>query len=175
MGRRQIGGINGGAILLGHLVDVTLNDGTKVNPSILRGCFVAWLPQRKDLVVVRKVKGRPGAVTRDALTRHRKFHGQAPSKLATYDLPDRQGRLEEVGLIESLTYVVPPDVNSPEKQEIQWYHKFGDHGEAGHGPVGEEKVYPTRYMPMLVADQRGNLTIKRRPGNKYTVTDWIFW
>jgi hypothetical protein len=177
MGKRSIGGVGAGAILLGHLTEIVLSNGMKVNEGYLHKLYVAWLPSRKDLVVVKKVNARPGRVDADAIRRHRKFHGSAPKKAATYDLPERRGRQTQVGLIESLTYVVPNDVDSPEKANISWFHKFGDHGESGHGSVeeGEDKKYPQKYMPMLLTDDAGNLTIKRRPGNKYKVTDWIFW
>lgn len=173
--RRIRGGAGDGAILLGHLHELVLLDGSKLGPSQLRGLYLAWLPRTNNFAAVHKVNRQPGRVTREALDRHQKFHGAPARKLATYDWPDRVGQLREIGLLKSLTYVIPPDVDSPEKANTRWYHLFGDHGELGHGPVRGEKKYPTRFMPMMCEDAAGNLSIKRRPGNNYRVTDWIFW
>lgn len=175
-GKRRIrGGPGDGAILLGFLSELVLLDGRKLGGSQLKGMYLAWLPRTNNFAAVYKVNRQPGRVTQEAIDRHRKFHGAAPRKLATFEWPDRVGQVHEIGLLKSLTYIIPPDVESPEKANTQWYHLFGDHGELGHGPVRGEKKYPTRFMPMMCEDDAGNLTIKRRPGNNYRVTDWIFW
>lgn len=137
---------------------------------------VAWVPSKRDLALVVKSSAKPGTV--DAATRvtHQKFHASPMTKAVAYDWPTPVGRLTQIGLIRSLTYVVPQNVKSPTKHGYKWVHAFGDHGESGHGPMRNgEKVYPDSLKPALCKDTRGKLFVCRRPGNKYKVTDWIYW
>lgn len=171
-------------LILGHLTALILRRGNRdlaVSPARLRGWFVGWVPTAsKDFVLVRALKGRsvrPGPLSSKAVQVYRQFHNTAPQRATVYDRPDPVGRLQEVALIKSLTYVVPQWMKSPEKRGVQWVHAFGDHGEEGHGPVDArgEKVYPTKLMPALLEDSVGNIYVKRRPGNRYDVTKWIYW
>jgi hypothetical protein len=161
--------------LLGHLSELVLNDGRTCSRKKLAGLFLGWLPSKRDLVIVRKTTAKPGRVDSRVAALHRKFHDAPPRRAVSYELPDVVGPLREVGLIKSISYVVPENVASPSKRGANWVHAFGDHGEEGHGPVTREKKYPTSLMPSLVTDRRGNLFIKRRKGNKYKVTEWIYW
>jgi hypothetical protein len=170
-------------LILGHLVALVLRKGNRefhVSASKLRGWFVGWVPTAsKDFVLVRAIRGgaRPGPLSAKAVKVFRQFHGHAPRQATVYDRPDPVGGLHEAALIKSLTYVVPEWIHSPEKRGVKWVHAFGDHGEEGHGPVDTrgEKVYPTKLMPMLLEDRAGNIYVKRRPGNRYDVTKWIYW
>lgn len=83
------------------------------------------------------------------------------------DAPSPTGVLAKVGLVKSLTYEVPTRIRSPEKNRYRWHHAFGDTGHKG----GD--TYPERVMPALLRDARGNLFIKRRPGNIFTVDTWL--
>jgi hypothetical protein len=162
-------------ILLGTLVDLELEDGRRVSASALKGCLLAWVPSRKDLIIVRrsqaKSAGRLGAQTRKL---HQEFHNAGPSRAIQYDWQEPQS-IRPLGRLRSLTYSIPKELRSPEKVKYRWHHAFGDHGERGHGTSTGESSYPTRYMPELCRDSRGNLYIRRMPGNKYYVKDWIFW
>jgi hypothetical protein len=106
---------------------------------------------------------------------HRKFHGVDHSRVTVYDWPDPVGRLKKVGLLKAFTYGIPKGLASPEKSRCLWRHEFGDHGEWGHGPVSGDRGYPQKYMPQLLVDTKGHYYIKRRRGNRYVVTEWIYW
>jgi len=171
-------------LILGHLTALVLRRGNRefhVSPSRLRGWFVGWVPTAsKDFVLVKAMRGRvvqPGPLSAKAISVFKQFHGHAPKRATVYDRPDPVGGLHEAALIKSLTYVVPEWIDSPEKRGAKWVHAFGDHGESGHGPIDTrgEKVYPTRLMPALLEDSVGNIYVKRRPGNRYDVTKWIYW
>lgn len=179
MGRRRLGGGNGrSAVLLGTLDALVLHGRTPCSKQALKGWYVGFIPEGKRLICMRRTRRE---VPLDALSlsvrqRHRQFHGQAPSKAILYDLPNTKGSKEQVGLIESLTYVVPSSVKSPSKSGYRWVHAFGDHGESGHGEATERTTtYPTHLMPALDVDRAGNISVRRRPGNKYDVTTWIYW
>ncbi len=66
-------------------------------------------------------------------------------------------------------------MKSPEKRGFKWVHLFGDHGEGGHGSFKGEKQYPDRLKPALLVNLNGDLFIRRRPGNKFDVSKWIYW
>jgi hypothetical protein len=160
---------------LDELVFETQDGIGKFTPQQLRGLFVAWIPSGKRLAIVRKAKGIPGQL--DSATRqvHQQFHDSAPSRASVYQEADPVGRQHAVALIRSLTYVVPQSIKSPQKHGYKWVHAFGDHGESGHGPMRREKTYPDSLKPLLITDDVGNFWIKRRAGNKFSVTDWIYW
>lgn len=112
---------------------------------------------------------------------HRQFHNSEPRKAALFEWPDPRGTLRPVARIKVISYLVPAHIRSPGKRQpngepILWVHAFGDHGESGHGEIeGHLKQYPRRLMPMLCKDAEGNLYVKRLPGNKFRVSDWIYW
>ncbi len=167
-------------VLLGVLEELVVDAGNRTRTatkSKLKGMYLAWMPSEKALAIVRKAKGTPGVLGETTKRIHKLFHNVAPSESATYEWPERTGSERRVGLIRSLTYVVPANIKSPEKQGYRWVHKFGDHGELGHGPLDSrgEKVYSDSLKPMLLENGRGQLFIQRRPGNKYDVTKWIYW
>lgn len=165
-------------MLLGTLNGLTLHGREPCSKLALKGWYVGYIPEGKRLVLMRKTRRElpVEALSSSVRARHRQFHEEAPKKAILYDMPNTRGQKQEVGLIESLTYVVPPSVKSPSKSGYRWVHAFGDHGESGHGEMTDEpKEYPTYLMPALDVDQAGNLSIRRRPGNKYDVTEWIYW
>ncbi len=168
--------------MLGHLVElvvVTPGGDRKAGESRLKGMFLAWLPKTRNFGIVRKTgrRGNPNAITSKDRDVFEKFHQGKVRKAVAYELPDRVGSLRELGRLRSLTYVTPRDIPSLQKRNSRWVHAFGDHGESGHGVHDEtrEKVYPKKLMPLLCKDSAGNLFIKRMPGNKYDVTEWIYW
>lgn len=162
-------------VILGSLVDLELEDGRRVSAARLRGCLLAWVPSRKDLIIVKRTQQRGlGKLGAKAQRMHRQFHDVNPTKASRFEWQEPRG-LQPLGRLRSLTYAIPRELRSPEKQKYRWNHAFGDHGEHGHGPMTGSKSYPTRYMPELCKDARGNLYIRRMPGNKYYVKDWIFW
>lgn len=163
-------------MLMGRLVSLELagEDGTiEIKP---KGVYLGWLPGQKTLcILTRKVGKGPKDIAVRMNNLHRKFHNCDPSKMTVWEWPDPVGRLTPLGRLQALTYKIPPWLKSPEKDRYLWHHEFGDHGERGHGPVGESGNYPIKYMPLLQIDTRGHLFIKRMPGNKFYVTDWLYW
>lgn len=169
---------NGSGVLLGHLAELMVDVRGRTlsaNPARLKGLFLAWMPGDKALAVVRKKNARPGTVSAAARRIHRMFHDAAPQKATAFDRPRKDGTAKKVGLIRSLTYTIPRGLHSPVKSKAIWIHKFGDHGEEGHGTVRGEKEYSDALKPYLLENSKGELFIQRRPGNKYDVTQWIFW
>lgn len=101
------------------------------------------------------------------VAKHRKFHRVPPQGLPFKgDAPTPKGKLTHIGLLRGLVYTVPRQIRSPEKNPYRWDHKFGDTGHNG----GD---YPESVMPMLMKDSAGNLFIRRRKGNIYSVDEWI--
>jgi hypothetical protein len=170
----------GGGIILGMLDEMVVEKGKSVRrygKSHFRGAYLAWLPGKKNFAVVFKRKGeRKSSVLSPSIQQlHRTFHNVPPRAAGTFEWPDKKGATKQLGLIRSLTYSIPPDLKSPEKNGYNWVHAFGDHGESGHGPLTRTKTYPDSLKPMAVIDSAGNLFIVRRPSNKYHVTKWIYW
>lgn len=165
-------------MLLGKLDELVIEQGgrtIRLGKSQLAGFVLAWAPASRDFLIVSKVSGKPGRLAASTVAKHREFHSAPPKTAVLYGCPDRNGTERDVGLIKSLTYVVPPSVTSPEKAGYKWVHLFGDHGESGHGAFQGEKTYPDRLKPALLVNEQGYLWIKRRPGNRYDVTKWVYW
>lgn len=173
---RRTGARSGASgVYLGTLDELVVEVGSRTRKVNTRGLHLAWVPSTRNFALVRPSRAKPGSLDDATVDIHKQFHNGAPSKCVAFDWPERSGELQQVGLIRSLTYIVPPKVKSPQKQGVRWVHQFGDHGEEGHGKFRGEKRYADSLKPMLCQDARGNLFIKRRPGNKYTVTSWIYW
>lgn len=178
-GMRQRGlRVGASGVLLGTLDELVVEvNGRQKTASkhALSGLFLAWMPDAKNFVIVKRSNAKPGRLSAAALNVHRQFHNSEPRAAAAYHAPDRDGSEEDVGLITSLTYVIPSWMYSPEKAGFKWVHLFGDHGEGGHGAFRGGKRYAHTFKPLLRTNDSGGLFIKRRPGNKYNVTNWIFW
>ena len=138
---------------------------------------MAWMPKTKDLALVRKsLASGAGRVDQESLRIFKQFHNGDSRKASGYEWPDQSGGLRCLGRLRTLAYVVPDSIPSPNKRGFRWVHEFGDHGERGHGEHdGSTHGYPIRYMPKLFKDAAGNLFIKRQPGNRYYVKDWLYW
>jgi hypothetical protein len=133
----------------------------------MRGRWLAWDPRKRAFHLCTMASKAGGRLPASVERAHRKFH-QAPSaKAVMANVPDSAGGEITVGLVKSLTYLVPPQINSPEKNPHHWHHAFGDTGHKG----GDH--YPERVMPALVRDRAGNLFIRRRPGNIFRVDTWL--
>lgn len=171
--------IGGSGLVLGRLTELVVKRAggdTRLGEGKLRGLYLAWMPRRKQLAIVRRVGTKRPVTELDARARDifKRFHQTKPQRAMTYDWPTASN-LRRVGLLRSLTYVVPEEIRSPGKRGFKWVHAFGDHGERGHGPHTGTPVYPDHLMPALCKDENGNLHIVRRAGNKYDVTEWIYW
>jgi hypothetical protein len=173
------GKVAGSGLVLGLLTELVVAGPTsdkRLGPSDLRGWYLAWMPKSRDLAIVRKTT-RPAKLSNvghQALSTFKRFHKSASKRAAVFEWPERS-RLRKIGRLRSLTYVVPNTIKSPEKNGTRWIHAFGDHGESGHGEFTGPKMYPTKLMPMLCEGADGSLHIQRQPGNKYNVTEWIYW
>lgn len=99
---------------------------------------------------------------------HRRFHDKKPDGGLLIDAPNPSGRLRQVGLLKALVYDTPrAKIRSPSKNKYQWHHAFGDTGHEGRTD------YPTKVMPAVLKDAKGNWFIRRRPGNIFTVDTWL--
>ncbi len=169
---------SGSGVLLGVLDELVVDtsDGViSASKTRLRGLYLAWIPNDKSLAIVRKIRGQPGALSDATMRIHKLFHNTGPTTRSTFDRPERSGRERRLGLIRSITYVIPPGMRSPQKRGYKWVHAFGDHGEEGHGPIRGEKRYSDSLKPLLLENRKGDLFIQRRGGNRYDVTKWIYW
>ncbi len=137
-----------------------------------KGYWLVWDPSSRNLLIGKKRSGH-GKLSPAVIALHKKFHTAPPTTTSIIEYPDGSPRGSS-GLLVSLTYRVPRGVKSPQKNPYTWVHKFGDHGESGHGKFREGKAYPESVMPLLVCGG-GKYWIKRRRGNRYYVTDWLYW
>lgn len=167
-------------ILLGTLDEMVIETPQglrRMGRRDFRGAHLAWLPSKRNFAIVYSPRnGTSANVLSEAIVRkHVKFHGVRPKSAVQYEWPNPQGPMRKLGLIKSLTYSIPASLDSPGKKGIKWVHAFGDHGESGHGPHVRTKDYPQHFKPEAKVDRKGRVFIGRRPGNRYDVTDWIFW
>lgn len=164
-------------MLLGELVEMCVRTPNGREQTIKPvGKLIGWIPSSRTLCVLKKRRGKVvNHLSTSVVNLHKRFHNSRPTKAAQYEWPDPAGSKRAIGRIVSLTYRIPKGLKSPEKTKYIWHHEFGDHGERGHGPVGESGDYPETLMPTLQKDERGNLFIKRNPGNKYYVKEWLYW
>lgn len=145
-----------------------LNERTGKTRTIrVSGRWIGWNPSRRCFHICRVQQRATGRLPPQVVALHRKFHQARPSGAFTVDVPTPAGPLREVGLLKSLIYEVPPAVRSPGKNRYQWHHAFGDTGHKGGSN------YPTKVMPALRVDARGNYFIVRRPGNIFRVDTWL--
>lgn len=137
----------------------------------LGGLILAWDPKGKgSFVIAEGARPSPqvlGNIPPAIHKAHRRFHGADASTAIVAEVPDRVGKVERVALIDAIVYEVPKRVKSPTKNGYLWHHKFGDTKHSGNSDKG------TKVMPWLGRDADGNLSIIRRPGNIFKVTDWL--
>lgn len=164
-------------ILLGHLVSMEVRQGARTGTVRGGALYVGWIPSSKTLCLIRKTRQATtrNPISRGVLSLHRRFHNADAQRATTFEWPDPVGKKRPLGRIVALTYKIPKGMKSPQKGRYLWKHEFGDHGERGHGPVRGSGHYPEKLMPLLQVDQAGNMFIKRMPGNRYYVTDWLYW
>lgn len=157
---------------LGKLLNLEVYDPAtkRTTKRVMTGKWLATSPHGRDLLIctVRSTSaGRTQQPNAQVAARHRKFHGQPPKGTWVGECPEPVGALRQVGLLKALTYAVPGSkIRSPEKNPYHWHHAFGDTGHKGG-------TYPASVYPAVMKDTRGNLFIRRRPGNIFKTTDWI--
>ena len=136
----------------------------------LSGMILCWDQSKKDFVIARGARRSRvdlGAIPTTLHRQHQVFHGAGARSVIEAEIPDRSGSLKKLALIDALVYEVPNRVKSPSKNGALWHHKFGDTKHSGNSDKG------TKVMPWLCRDNSGWLYIRRRPGNIYTVNDWL--
>jgi hypothetical protein len=160
-----------GAVLgIGRLLRLEIFDPKtgRTRSQRFNGKWLVWQPKGRRFgigsIVRQNAGGKLPAVVAKA---HRRFHSTAAQSTSLVDIPEPRGQLKQIGLVRALVYDVPRSLRSPEKNSYQWHHAFGDTGHKG----GDH--YSPRVMPALVRDSAGNLFIKRRPGNIFTVDSWL--
>ena len=161
---------------LGRLVDLVIRDaqGQRQRVTPHGELWLAWKSDTRDLVILRPGNGGDFVAKRSASQRHKAFHGAAPTQARSMEWPAPNGKIQSLGLVESVTYTAT-GIRSPSKGQHHWVHHFGDRGEHGHGSAQPHAPshYPERCMPRLDVDQAGHLYIIRRSENRFTVRDWI--
>lgn len=174
-----------GAVLgVGRLLSLEVLDPKTGRTKTIRPSkrWLAWMPKKRAYCIVR-VLGKPTGLGNFALVgtgqrtvaealklitpAHARFHQAKPKTVVRVDVPTPKGKLQQVGLVKALVYDVPRTVRSPEKNPHHWHHAFGDTGHKG----GDH--YPLKVLPALMKDRAGNLFIRRRPGNIFTVDTWL--
>ncbi len=173
-------GPNGSLLGIGYLTSLEVLDPKTGRARTMRPggkLWLGWLTSAKNYRICTVARTGRTKFTREHLVgtgmapevvrAHRRFHQAPPRGAITVDVPDPKGPLKQLGLLKALTYNVPQKVKSPDKNRYLWRHAFGDVGHKGGS------TYPTKVMPALMRDTRGNLFIKRRPGNIFTVDSWL--
>jgi len=161
-------------VTTGRLVNIEIYDPDtkKVRKQAFRNKWLASSPNGRSMHICKVVrKNTTKKIPASALKSHKKFHGKNGSgKAWVGDCPEPKGKLKLVGWIKALTYSVPKEIKSPEKNPYHWHHAFGD---TGHHTGKREPSYPPKYYPALYQDSDGNYFIRRRQDNIWKITDWI--
>ncbi len=132
------------------------------------GKWLAWEGGARRFVICTTKRRAVGAKLPSSVTKaHLRFHRAGPRHVDVVDAPAPCGAMKQIGLVKALVYKVPRRLKSPGKNRFLWHHAFGDTGHNG----GSD--YPLKVMPALMRDAKGNLFIKRRPGNIFNVDTWI--
>ncbi len=159
--------MNSASVGLGRLVAIGYHAGGRHFKLRVRGRGWWLLWNGRELEIARElletVKGRDARAEKA----HRLFHGAAPNRLEAFEVIEPT-RPRVVGLVEWIEYSKPRRVKSPSKIRAKtWRHWFGD--------VDDKRTCfrLDKNRPDLVADESGAVAIRRRPGNRYTVKDWI--
>lgn len=168
-GRRRNPGTPGAQMLqLGRVVDLELDDGEILTPK--KKLLLAWGRNNLHICVPIRKEDAP-RLNGNTVRAHREFHGTEPSSVIIADRPTMGKGARKIGLLKAITYNAT-GINSPNKKRHNYRHIFGDTGHAG-----EEDQPPSKF-PAVYEDAKGNLFIKRRRGNGYTVdlyTDGQAW
>ena len=161
---------------LGRLLALIVRqpDGRRVRIAPQDERWLAWRAAARELLVLRPGRGPEVAPAPSARRGHAYFHGAPPAGARPMVAPTRGAGVRALGLLESLTYTAA-GIASPTKRDHHWIHQFGDRGERGHGRTRADAAspYPERAMPLVEVNAAGDLFIRRRPGNRYTVRDWV--
>ncbi len=152
---------------IGRLREVEILNNGKTTRRKVVDRWLAWEPGKRRFHVVKVQRNDGRKINGSVAKAHRRFHAAAPSGSYSVDVPEPTNPLREVGLLKALVYDVPDSLRSPEKNPHLWHHAFGDTGHKG----GDS--YPTKLMPALKVNARGELFIVRRPGNIFRVDTWL--
>ena len=95
---------------------------------------------------------------------HTRFHGEEPSDGWIVSAPPVARPLRVIGLVISLAYDARG--RSRTKGDKPYRHQFGDFG---NGDVRTDD----KYLPALAFDASDRLRVVRRPGNRYSLDDWL--
>ena len=156
---------------LGLLKAIEIVDPNSGRTALLRPAK-SWLgyDRKKKAFLICRAKRKTTRRPPPAIERaHRRFHGAASngSLIVTNPTLKSANKPRILGLLKALVYDVPNSVKSPTKNRSHWHHLFGDTGHSG------KNKYSYKVMPLLIRDKKGNLFIKRRKGNIFTVDTWL--
>lgn len=155
---------------LGRLISFEIYDPKtkKTKVKRFRQKWLATSPNGRTLSICTVSKRAPTANPSKAVKKlHKQFHRSDPKGMWEGHTPEPAGKLKQIGWLKALTYSVPRSkIKSPEKNPHFWHHSFGDTGHRG----GD---YHPKYFPAVMQDERGNLFVRRRPGNIFKTSDWV--
>lgn len=156
------------ALGVGRLTSLEVCNPSGGKSHVIRpkGKWLGWIPRKRQFIICTVLGPASEALPSTIAKAHRKFHCSPSRRAQRVEAPSPTGRLTQVGLVKALTYRVPKQVKSPGKNPYHWHHAFGDTGHKGG-------VYTPKVMPALCRDSKGNLFIRRRKGNIFTVDTWL--
>jgi hypothetical protein len=150
---------------LGNLVSCVLKNGTKM-PFIEANNLLIWDGDTKRLLITVPIGSKHnGPILADS--DYTQFHADSTARkmMVEWFAPSKKHTIN-YGLIRVINYYVPKEFASA-KADKEYSHQFGDCGDR-YVPPG------SAILPMLRYDtKRDWYYIQRRPGNKWTVDDYI--
>lgn len=158
---------------LGQAYEMQYVPGTDLagRPRTVRFAKVWWWawdgsPEHGNILLV-KVLGAADARTPRgrAMSLHRTFHGAAPTGMLQVDAWEQAPPLNYLGRVVSIAY--DARAISATKGDLPYRHHFGAMTHADRPP------FDPAYWPDMVLDADHNLAIRRRPGNTFTLDDWL--
>lgn len=105
-------------------------------------------------------------ITGRARAMHEKFHDAAPVAALRISAPAPRAPFRHIGLVIALAYDAE-GTGTRSKDSGPFRHHFGD-------TTGKPQLpYPLHFLPALVVDAAGTITVRRRHGNVWKLRDWI--
>ncbi len=143
-----------------------LNGAKSTNSLTFPGFFWAWDGSPTDgFIRLVKAEGPDDlALSYSSDVIHTKFHGKSPtSSMQVYAEPLKKPRA--IGLATAIAYDARRFSSS--KADAIYRHFFGAVTEDDKPP------FASALLPAVVVDAKGQVALVRRPGNTFTLEDWI--
>lgn len=129
----------------------------------------AWdgSPDAGSIRLVKVLGKANGKTSKTAAGQHIRFHGGEPNHYLAVDSHAALPPITSLGYCTAIAY----DARgfSATKGDRPYRHHFGNFGRDGDG---DQSADPT-YWPALILDARKRLFLRRRPGNRFSLADWL--